>query len=224
MVHPSQSRLQLPPEELPLNSFFESIIEKKVNKQALNILETLVDVLCSYIYSPYNNRLNYKIGQLDVDEELDPVDPAKPMATSAQKVHYFMDGAPLYDRTATQRAQVVAAKYFNISEDKEVLGEDEIVIDGKPVVFDTRPNVKLLFGKNYGTDHVIVSDVKEFPELVFIFEREITNQYKAWVVNTTVPHKKQTMGGQLVIGEKEILIAEEINPSSVPQIIVQRMG
>jgi hypothetical protein len=50
MVSPSQSRLQLPPEELPLNSFFENIIEKKVNKQALSIFERFVDFLCSYIY------------------------------------------------------------------------------------------------------------------------------------------------------------------------------
>jgi hypothetical protein len=168
--------------------------------------------------------LNYKLGQLDLDNELDPADPAKPMSASAQKVHYFMDGAPLYDRTATQRAKVEPVKYFNLIEDKEVLGEDEIVIDGKPVCFDTNPNVKLLFGKNYGTHHVIVSDVKDVPELVFIFEREIDEQLKAWVVNTTVPHKKQVKGGQLVIGEKEILIAESINPSSVPQTIVQRMS
>ena len=106
------------------------------------------------------------------------------MLKTAEKIPYFADGAPLFDRTATQRVEIEPRKGFNLLTNQTVLGYDEIPDRWQTCLFDTQAT--LLFRKNYGTKHVIVTDVKECPELVLIYERESTHQLKAWCVDTTI--------------------------------------
>jgi hypothetical protein len=208
-------------QELPLRPFFEKIIDKKVNQVALSIFESIVDFLCNYLYPSYHNRLVYRLEEVSIDqEELNSDDEDLQAQATVQKGHHFVNGAPLYDRTATQRVAIKSSEMFDLIKGKKVPGDEEIWVDGKPVYFTTDPKMKLLFGKNYGTQEVIVTDVKECPELVLIYERETSKQLKAWCVDTTQPTKKITQGGQLPICEEEIFIADEIAPLGAPQPII----
>lgn len=213
-------------ETAPLNAFFEKIIDKKINKVALNIFERLIDVLCSCFYTSYKQRLADRLSELDVADEDSP-----PQAV-AQKVLHFMDGAPLYDRTTTQRVDIQQNLITALAERGEIEfplpryqhtilkmdSMDNIVIDGKPVWFNNL-NHMLLFGANFGTQEVIVTDVKECPELVIIYERETSGQLKAWSVDTTQPVKKSIMGGQPVLETVEGWLATPITTQSPPQNI-----
>lgn len=226
-----------PIEANELRPFLEKIIDKKVNHIALNIFEQFVHVLCACFYNAYSNRLAYRISLLNKDREEKSVSPseqnqeekldeqAPELEQVAEKIHYFADGAPLFDRTATQRIAIVQHRLFNLLEQKEVLGEDQIHIDGKPVYFSSNPKHVMLFGKNHGTDHVIVTDVKECPELVIIYEREDSSrnaQLKAWCVNTTQPTQKILMGGLIPIGKpQDIFIARSIAPQPAHPAIIQ---
>jgi hypothetical protein len=218
-VQPNQS---VDAQEIPLRPFFEKIIDKKVNQVALSIFETIVDFLCTYLYPSYHNRLIYRLEEVDneQEEEIDSDEDESQVQATAQKVHHFKDGAPLYDRTATQRVAIKSPEMFDLIKGKKFSGEEEIWVDGKPVYFTTDPKVKLLFGTDFGTQEVIVTDVKECPELVIIYERETSKQLKAWCVDTTQPTKKITQGGQLPICEEEIFIADEIAPLAAPQPII----
>ena len=209
------------PGSAPLYGVFEKIIDKKVQHVALNIFERVIDFLCAHFYSSYNQRLDFRIKEIDVkqvpqDEDVPDADDQK----TAEKIHLFMDGAPLYDRTAAGRAEIKRAQLFDLIKGEKVEGEDQIFVDGKAVYFSAIPTQILLFGKNYGTKEVFVTDVKECPELVMIYERETNDQLKAWCVDTTQPTKKITTGGQLNLFQKEIFIAQQIAPQPVPQPLV----
>ena len=206
-----------------LHSFFENIIDKKVNKTALNIFESFVDFLCSYFYFSYQKRLTDRANELDINEQDDNFEANDTMqqnVATAEKIHYFMDGAPLYDRTCKQRIEVKPAQYFNILSGTTTLGEDRILIDQKPVFFSTNPNVKMFFGKQFNTQEVFVTDVKECPELVMIYERELNGRLKAWCVNTMQPTEKIVQSGLLPITRESIFIAETIASQPAPQPMV----
>src|SRR4029077_1041518 len=82
----------------PLSPFFEKIIDKKVNRVALNIFERFVDFLCSCFYRSYNQRLAYHLRKIDADKnvDIDLDEEPSPIKGVTQKVHHFMDGgAPL---------------------------------------------------------------------------------------------------------------------------------
>lgn len=216
-------------EETSLSPFFEKIIDKKVNQVALNVFEYVVDFACHYLYSAYRERLYSLLKEVaDFDgeykvkdsEDTDALKAPKAKAI-AQKVHHFADGTSLYDRTFAQRVAIDHSQLslFDPASFNKV-NIDQIIIDGKPVYFSTDPQAVILFGKNHETKEVFATDVKECPELVMIYERETTNNLKAWCVNTTQPTKRIQMGGQLVLDEKEIFIAQEIAPLAAPQPMV----
>lgn len=211
------------PGSAPLYGVFEKIIDKKVQQIALNIFERVMDFLCIHFYSSYNQRLDFRMKEMDVKQVPPVADEDVPEADdqmTAEKIHLFMDGAPLYDRTGAGRVEIKREKLFNLIENKKYEGEDQIFVDGKAVHFSAIPTQKLLFGKNYGTKEVFVADVKECPELVMIYERETNDQLKAWCVDTTQPTKKITTGGQLTLSEQEIFIAQQIAPQPAPQPLV----
>lgn len=206
----------------PLSPFLEKIINKKVDHIALSIFESIVDFFCTCFYSAYNKRLECCMSDLHFDEHEDESEEKEnsPAKAVAAKVLHFMDGAPLYDRTYSQRIEIKRSELFDLVTRKRTLGDDQIIIDGKPVYFTPDPSSKLLFGKNFGTKEVIVTDVKECPELVIIYEREQTDNLKAWCVDTTQPTKKVTMGGQLSLFEIDIFLAQEIAPLAPPAPII----
>lgn len=185
-----------------LSPFFENIIDKKVNQVALNVFEWLMDKLCMFFYTAYREHSSFRLAQ------------AVPhMGGIAQKVHHFIDGAPFYDRTSAKRVQIKPHKLFDLLSGKPVQGNDEILVDGKVVFFSDHNQVnELVWGKNHGTKEGFAVDVKECPELVLLYEREANGQLKAWCIDTTQPVKYRTKGGQLVIAETEVLIAEQIAP------------
>jgi hypothetical protein len=204
----------------PLRPFLEKIIDKKVDHVALGIFESIIDFFCTYFYADYHKRFEYRMSDLNFEEEnADDTEPSQAKAI-AEKVLHFMDGAPLYDRTHAQRIAIEQPELFNIFTREKTLGNDQILIDGKPVYFSPDPNKIVLFGKKFGTEEVFVTDVKECPELVIIYEREQTKNLKAWCVDTSQPTKKVTMGGQLPLFDKEIFLAQEIAPFAPPAPIV----
>jgi len=200
-----------------LHPFLERIIDKKVENAALTIFEKIVDTFCRFIYGSYRERLDCRMKEIVMDDAVDDVaDDVK----TAQRVLTFMDGAPLYDRTATQRVEIKQEELLNLLTNQKAKGIEEIYIDGKPVYFNSNPSVKLLFGKQYQTEEMYVSDLEECPELVMIYERETGGNLKAWYVDTSQPTHKITQGGQLEIGRKEIFIAQSISLQTPPQPIV----
>jgi len=126
------------------------------------------------------------------------------------KVLHFQDGAPLHDRTSTQRVTLETRKKFDFLTKETSFGEELIMIDDKPVHFGNNPQASLLFGKTYNTEAVFITDLPECPELVIICERETSGQLKAWSVSTAEPTHDIIMGGQLEIAKKDIFIANEI--------------
>ena len=44
------------------------------------------------------------------------------MLKTAEKIPYFADGVPLFDRTATQRVEIEPRKGFNLLTNQTVLG------------------------------------------------------------------------------------------------------
>lgn len=210
-----------------LQPCLEKIIDKKVNNIALGLIESLVDFFCRYLYSSYSQRLEFRMKEMSMDasginedeEEKTEVDDQK----TAEKICHFMDGTPLYDRTASGRAEIKREKLVDAISKKDVDGDDYICIDGKRVYFSTQANVKLLFGKNHGTAEAYVTDLKECPELVMIYERETNRNVKAWCLDTTQPTKKVSMGGQLVVAEEEIFIAQSIVSPQATQPIVDQI-
>lgn len=219
---PVMPKLAVASDEAPLlRPFFEKIIDKKVNGVALTIFERIVHSLCSYFYSPYKARLDYRtLKSLDIDENLSHPVPQPVVQATAQKVHQFADGTPLYDRTSAQRVAISQEQGIDLLIKRPLGLFDKIVIDGKPVYFSDNPQITIVFGKNYHTKEVIVTDVKECPELVIIYEREDNHQLKAWCVDTTQPSKKIINGGQLTISETDILIAQEIAPKLPPRPMI----
>lgn len=197
-----------------LSPFFEKIIDKKVNKIALNIFERIIDTLCAYCYSAYQKRLNYRLKEVEKDDkEIDPAEttPQSPAKAIAKKVIFFADGAPLYDRTHGHTVSIQQEPLIIQGIDTGVL-EDQILIDGKTISFtNNQVNQVLLFGAKYGTKKLVVADVKEFPEIVYIYERETSDQLKAWCVDTTQNSIKQPkFNAENDLVEKEILLAKEI--------------
>lgn len=198
---------------VPLHAPLEKIIEKKVNQLALSIFEQIIDRLCTYLYSAYRQRFSFCLNQMKLDPF--PI----PIAQTTEKVHHFVDGAPLFDRTSTQRVKIQPAQYLNVKTGRIRKGEDQIIIDGKKVYFHPNPYAITLWGKTYGTKYVIATEVKECPELVFIYEREDASrnhQLKAWCIDTTQPVKGVLTCEQLVIGETEAFIAQMITPGPRP--------
>lgn len=195
----------------PLWSCLENIIDKKINKVSLNIFESLVDFLCSYLYSGYNKRFEFQASQVNFNHPVAPVVPAvapvapeaEPMALPADleldlptppaapavnaiagKVFEFQNGGKLYDQTANNRVKLEDCPYTHpLTHVKKVL-KDQILIDGRHIVFDKFADE--VFGHSHGTKHVVVCENKEFPELVMIYERDVKENMKAWAVNTTV--------------------------------------
>lgn len=222
-MNPVQSKSFIESDEVPpLSPFFEKIIDKKVDQVALGIFESIVDFFCTYLYAAYYKRFEFRMSDLNFDIKDDEADDLEQSQakTVAEKVLHFIDGAPLYDRTHSQRVEIEQPKLFDIFSQRHVLGPDQILIDGKPVYFTPDPKKLLLFGKNFGTEEVFVTDVEECPELVIIYEREQTKNLKAWCVDTTQPTKKVTMGGQLQLFDKDIFLAQEIAPLAPPTPIV----
>jgi hypothetical protein len=68
---------QIPVSSWFVPAFFEDILNKKIAGVALNILETVLDFILSWIYCPYNYLLQRKV----------------------ERIHFFTDGTPLYDCT-----------------------------------------------------------------------------------------------------------------------------
>lgn len=68
---------QIPVSSRFVPAFFEDILNKKIAGLALNILETVLDFILSWIYCPYNYLLQRKM----------------------ERIHSFNDGTPLYDCT-----------------------------------------------------------------------------------------------------------------------------
>lgn len=197
----------------PLHSFFENIMDKKVQNVALNIFERIVDFLCTYLYPSYRQRLDFLMKGMNVNQTAQG-------QQVTQKVIHFMDGAPLYDRTSSQRVEIKREKLFDLIKKVHFEGEDEIYVDGKPVHFAPIPNGMVLFGTRYGTKEVFVMDVAECPEIVIIYEREVSGNLKAWCVDTTKPTQKITTGGQLTIGQMDIFIAQQITSQVAPPPLV----
>jgi hypothetical protein len=209
-----------------LHPFFENIIQKKVNQVALSHFEKIVDWLCYYLYPSYNKRLILRLVHClghGINQMNQPKDPVKKVNAISRRVLFFKDRAPLVDRTSAQRVKIEARKLFDLASRKSIEGYDEIKIDGKPLYFrdDNQNVVHLLFGKKYNTTQVIVTDVKECPELVVIYERETNGNLKAWCVDTTKPTEEATMGGQLVIGTRDVFIADAIKPRALLQAIAK---
>jgi hypothetical protein len=182
-------------------------------------------MLCSHFYGAYKQRFDFlsaqKINLNANHDDLEPHEPASPVEKVAQKVLHFADGAPLYDRTSTQRVKIEPRKTTNIVTDQEIVGEDQIFVDEKRVLFSNNPKERLAFGTNYGTEEVFVTDLQECPELVFIHERETDHTLKTWVVDITQPTTITLMGaGILAIGPaQEVFIAHEI-VTPAPQPII----
>lgn len=150
-IHSSINSVKAP----HLSDFLEKIMNKKVQGVALTIFESIVDFFCTYFHGNYNQRFN----------------------DLSQKKCFDIGGAPLYDRTDSQRITVVARATFP--------NEKLIYIDGAPVYFSYPNSTSVLFGQPYHTEKLIVTDVKECPEVVMIYEKETSGQVKVWSVNTT---------------------------------------
>jgi hypothetical protein len=68
---------QIPVSSQFVPAFLEDILNKRIANVALNILETVLDFILSWIYCPYNYLLQRKM----------------------ERIHSFNDGTPLYDCT-----------------------------------------------------------------------------------------------------------------------------
>lgn len=224
----------------PLWSYLENIIDKKVNNVSLNIFEKLVDFLSTHLYSSYNKRFEFKASQVNLNDPVEPkglpagveYDLPKPSAapavhTIAGKVFEFQKGGNLYDQTATSRVNVKPHEVKNIITGEVTTLEDQIIIDGKPIVFSTDPKHMLEFGNKFGTKHVVVSEHAEFPELVSIFERTLDGKVSLWVVDTTKPVDKILKEGDLEIGSTKVLYAKHASGPGLldhPSKIIENAG
>ncbi len=208
-----------------LSPFLEKIIDKKVNQVALNVLEWLTDKLCSYVYTAYRQSLNARMVQLNIQPQVHavPRGQANPQVQHvAQKVLNFMDGAPFYDRTSTHRVEIKRSVSIDLISQKQSLGPDDIYVDNKRVRFTDQPKGRLNFGKNFNTQEMFATDVNECPELVMIYEREVTGDLKAWCVDTAKPVQEILQGGALPIGKpQDVFLANEItaHPNRGPIIV-----
>lgn len=158
------------------------------------------------------------------EDEVDESDNSQAQAV-AEKVLHFMDGAPLYDRTHSQRVEIEKFKIKLLNQPvdpQEYLSEehDQITIDGKPVHFGQSFTSFVLFGEKFGTEQMFVTDVKECPERVIIYEREKSKQLKAWCVDTTQPIRRKIVnwGGDVLL-DGDVLLAQTIASVALPQPI-----
>lgn len=189
---------------VPLRPFFESIIQKRVNLVALTIFESIVNFFCTKFYAAYKQRIAYCIQIPSVISQTHP---------TSKKILQFIDGAQFFDRTSTHRieikqmdmSQYLSLRRINTQCPSQIqeMKIDQLFIDGKPVYFSNIPSNDLFFGKKYGTQEMYGTDIKECPELVVIYEREISGNLKAWSVDTTA----QTLN---VSAPSPFFIAEEI--------------
>ncbi|WP_068467626.1 hypothetical protein [Candidatus Protochlamydia phocaeensis] len=210
MVHPIQSGCS--PEPImaisvvePLRPFFERLIDKKINHMALNAFEKIVDFLCRYLYAAYNRRLEYKLAILNLANNLDQTHPA---LFVAEKVHHFMDGTPLYDRTREGIAGIRCKRMINLVTRMEAYKCDYITLNGKIVRFSENPEEDLLFGRAYATHSVSVQNHPTDPHLIEIIEKEVNRENK-WVVNPSQLVEHPIRFGQLQVGTESLYLARE---------------
>lgn len=130
----------------------ENIIDKKVQNQALNRLEKLIDWIAMRLYSPYSTLYGAK----------------------KERVHFFSDNqAALYDCTKKGIAGLRLNEPLVPGADRRADRRyDFITLFHKRVFFDADLARMTVFGRAAYTDYVLITDGKN-PDQVEIQEQEI---------------------------------------------------
>lgn len=158
----------------PLEPFFEKLIEKQVHHIALTIFEKIIDFCCRHFYIAYRLRLDYQFDAYSRRE-----------ASVAQRVHYFMDRTPLFDRTQNWRAGIVCRPLIHLLTGREVSRVDYITIDRTVVRFSADPHLDVVFARDYNTKSVIIQNDPHHPSRIQIIEEERNGSTNIWAISTT---------------------------------------
>lgn len=192
------------------------------NKKVLVVVALCLAFLAC-CYAAYHAGQRYMANKMQAQIQAQAQAQIQAQAQQAQGTeHLFMDGAPLYDRTATGRVEIKQRelplnKYSGDLHDDEItMSIDEIYVDGKAVCFPGPVRTSLvLFGKQHNTKEVIVTDDKDTPELVIICERETNLNLKGWVVNTSQVVRKNVLNTYPVVTE-QVLLAYDMDSLQNP--------
>jgi hypothetical protein len=176
-------------------SCLESIVDKKVNQVALNFFEMVADWLLSCLSSSYNTFFEIKTILHEIGR------PNHPITEETFKVHYFVDGTPLYDITPGLHAKIDTKSVYNPTT-QESSNFEYIAIDNKKVLFTTSSKVTLQF-KKLTTKYLVVDDklsnsgeqADRFRSSRItscrIIEQPLRNEKNEWTVDTTQVYKTQ---------------------------------
>ncbi|MES2274125.1 MAG: hypothetical protein V4487_08025 [Chlamydiota bacterium] len=152
----------------------EKIIDKKINRIALNCLERLLDFLCSKLYFPYRRLLAAKLA----------------------RIHLFSDKTTkLFDATAQGIAGIKAKNQAHLIDGGDIRITDYVTLNRKRVFFDPDPGRLMIFSHEAYTESVYVSDAEEkgpgwyrIAELALGRPDNPRPMPKTWFVNTNQLH------------------------------------
>jgi len=221
--------------------YLENIIDKKIHHVALSRLEKIVDwalCTCSCFYPAYHRLYQQRLVQSTTtvppstsqetpnSTQLNPTTSLSNPSTSstdAPRELHFVDGTPLYDRTAGRIAEIYREQRFNlITQTTYYTGTEYITLNGHKVMLSCQRHVSLSFRRDGYTDRVTVENIPDRAGWFRIHELELVRpgatapEENSWEVDTNkvfVRHGLQI--GQLAVDDEDVYVIENLI-SSIP--------
>jgi len=195
-----RTNVQAQPEQPQELSFLEKIIDKKVNGVALSCFEAIVDwflTTFSCCYPGYSKL--YEEKRVNI-------------------IHFA--GTYIEDRTAKKIVTVTEDDRRNqalLQGMTRVPHRHYITLNNHKVIFSGIPGRAVLYGAQYFTDHLVITDRVDHPGQVLIKEYETTGAIKDNIVDTNKQFKRNSIFGALPLQEPELVYVceqgcREINP------------
>lgn len=180
--------------------WLENILDKKVSKTAMNCLERFVHWLCDRLYKAYHEIYIHK---------------------TAETVHKFIDGTPLFDKTEEQIAGIKQEQFqtFISSHVLQTHFAEYITLYDKKVMFLTQD---IVFCQAAGTKSVTIEDDPLAPGVVKIIEKQLPSACEMrpatniWHVDLSqVAIKSQTVFGKQAVEEEVYFVLEDVPEDAI---------